>query len=68
MSTNPALDALKQREKTLVEKVKKLKAGDLNAAEFEGDRRQEEAIVRNEKWLRDVRKEIEAIEHPKPKK
>lgn len=62
---NPELLALKQREKTLVEKIAKLKSKELVAEEFEGDGRQDEAIMRNEKWLRDVRKEIVRIEKPK---
>lgn len=58
MPEDANLSALKQREKTLAEKIAKLKSRELIAEEFPNDGRQEEAIMRNEKFLRDVKKDI----------
>lgn len=65
MPEDANLSALKQREKMLTEKIVRLKSGEMNCEEFAGDGRQEEAIIRNEKYLRDVKKAIVAIEKPK---
>lgn len=58
MPEDANLVALKQREKMLTEKIAKFEKGELNAQEFEGDGRQEEAVMRNQKFLRDVKKAI----------
>jgi hypothetical protein len=53
---------LKKKAETLEEKIRKLKSKELNAEESKDDGRQEEAIMRNEKFLRDIKNEIARIE------
>lgn len=58
------LSALKEKETMLTAKIARLKSGEMNCEEREGDGRQEEAIARNEKFLRGVKKEIAASSAP----
>lgn len=56
------LPALKDKEAMLVAKLARLNSGEMNCTEREGDNRQEEAISRSDKFLREVRKEIASLE------
>ena len=55
---------LEFQEARLVEKIAKLKSGELNAEQTKGDGRQEAAIHRNEAQLIAIRKQLAAT---KPK-
>lgn len=52
------LTELEFQEKRLEEKIAKLKSGELQAEQRNGDGRQEEAIHRNEAQLRQIKKDI----------
>lgn len=54
----PSLDELKFQEKSLTEKIARLKSGAITAQAHEGDGRNEMAIHRAEVKLRDVKKQI----------
>lgn len=66
MPKDPQHEALSEKKKMLLEKLARLKSGEMNCEQTKGDGRQDETIARVESQLREVETAI-AARTPKKK-